>query len=183
MICAGCQTTLPDEAVACWKCGTPTGRGATASPVARPSTPPNIAPSSVLPVHTLPQPAGSPPAATAAEERSAHDLLLLIVTFVGNAVFFVCAGWAVPFAIWGNIVSTGKQNPEWASAIELGSGVALVISGLVFFLACWLGSYWVIMRLINPNAGAANKPAAPVVSPASDTQNVSGAQSLTPKSN
>lgn len=26
MICANCKTTLPDDAVACWKCGTPTSQ-------------------------------------------------------------------------------------------------------------------------------------------------------------
>ncbi len=186
MICGNCQTTLPDEAVACWKCGLPTkgrastpsgaptaGRTSTAPPDAPPSsaasqpsvvppisTPSSLAPSiapqiPLAPQLPVPEPLSPAPAqsslAAAPGQKGAHDLLLFIVTFVGNAAFFICAGWSVPFAIWGNILSVAKQNPEWANVIDVVSGVALVISGLVFFLGCWLGSYWVILRLINPS--------------------------------
>ncbi len=34
MICASCQTVLPDEAIACWKCGAPM-----AGPASRPAVP------------------------------------------------------------------------------------------------------------------------------------------------
>ncbi len=175
MICVTCQTTLPDEAVACWKCGSPTRGGThaeagaaapTATPVSSqsPLEPPSpaasqspsaqllpvpgssaVAPPAIPPTPVAPQPADTP------QQKGAHDLLLFILTFVGNAAFFICAGWSVPFAIWGNILTTAKQNPEWASVIDVVSGVALVLSGLVFFLGCWLGSYWVILRLINPS--------------------------------
>lgn len=186
MICANCQTTLPDEAVACWKCGSGT-RGAAAArdrvapaggdtpapgavPASSPSSaaqpPPSNSPSSIAPQRSvalslaLASPAIVAPttaphtptaAAPAPEQKGAHDLLLVIITFVGNAAFFICAGWSVPFAIWGNLRNAAKQNPEWTGIVDVVSGVALLVSGLVFFLGCWLGSYWAILRLISPS--------------------------------
>ena len=119
MICNNCQTTLPDQAVACWKCGTPV---ATAVPP--------------------PEPLAAPKA-----KKGEPDLLYVILTFVITAGFFVCAGWAVPFTVWGLIIGSAKEYPQLSGLLDLLSGVGFIASAIAFFAGVWWGAYKISVRL------------------------------------
>ncbi len=131
MICDNCQTTLPDQAVACWKCGKPLVQVA---PPAIPTSPPTA---------VLPLVPSKPPEV----KKNEPDLLHVIVTFVFTAGFFVCAGWAVPFTVWGLIISSGKQYPELSGLLDVLSGVAFIVSAIGFFAGIWWGAYKISTRL------------------------------------
>ena len=113
MICQKCQTSLPEEAIACWKCGTSTAR--------------------------VPKP---PPV-----KKAEPDIFLMILTFVVTGGFFVCAGWAVPFTIWGLIIGTARQYPQLSGLIDILSGAAFIASTVTFFAGIWWGAYKVLKRL------------------------------------
>lgn len=117
MICENCQTTLPDEALACWKCG---------KPVAQP---------------------GMPPAPR--KKLKPIDPVVAFITLLLSAVFFGCAGWAVPFTVWGKLTNAASDFPQWAQALSILSTVAGVLSALVTFLGFWWLSAWLITRLIR----------------------------------
>lgn len=114
VICANCQTALPDEAVACWKCGTQ---------VAAPAT------------STLPQ-------------KPEPDILLVLLTFIAAAAFFVCAGWAVPFTVWGMISTAAKDSPQWSDLLGILGGLAFIVTTIACFGGFWYGAYWVTKRVI-----------------------------------
>ncbi len=114
MICANCETTLPDEAIACWKCGTQ------------------------LTALT----GGKPP------PKDEPDVLLVLLTFVAAVAFFACAGWAVPFTVWGMITTVAKDSPEWSGVLGILGGLAFVVSTIVCFGGFWYGAYWLIKRII-----------------------------------
>ena len=119
MICNHCQTTLPDQAVACWKCGAPVA-------------------AAVLP----PEPLTAPQA-----KKREPDLLYVILTFVITAGFFVCAGWAVPFTVWGLIIGSAKQFPALTGLLDIISGIAFILSTFGFFAGVWWGAYKISLRL------------------------------------
>ncbi len=114
MICANCQTILPDEALACWKCGTQF------------AAPPAIAPA----------------------KKTEPDILLVIFTFIASVGFFACAGWSVPFAVWGMISTAAKDSPQWSGWVGILSGISFVVMTIACFGGFWWGSYWVIKRVI-----------------------------------
>jgi hypothetical protein len=114
MICANCETTLPDEAIACWKCGTQ--------------------------ISALTS--GTPP------PRNEPDILLVLLTFVAAVAFFACAGWAVPFTVWGTITTAAKDSPEWSAVLGILGGLAFVVSTIVCFGGFWYGAYWLTKRII-----------------------------------
>ncbi len=121
MICENCQTTLPDEALACWKCGKPTGQPTT---VAQPTSPPH--------------------------KKTRIDPLVAVFTLLISAVFFACFGWAVPFTVWGRITNIGADYPQWAQVFGVVSGIAGVASALITFIGVWWLSAWLITRIIRP---------------------------------
>lgn len=116
MICANCQTSLPDEAVACWKCGTPLAGTAKDAP-GKPSEP---------------------------------DVLLALLTFFAALIFFACAGWSIPFAIWGNLSTAAKDSPQWSSLLGIVSGLAFIVATVACLGGAWWGSYWLIKRILRP---------------------------------
>ncbi len=132
MICSSCQTQLPEEAVACWKCG-----------------------EALQPTTGLPVPVRRSDAARAhsggfrriRDGLAQADPLLVVLTLLFNAAFFICFGWAVPFTIWGNIVELSKQYPEWSALLEIASTSTLLVSAVTFFIGTWWGEYQLIHRL------------------------------------
>jgi uncharacterized paraquat-inducible protein A len=116
MICANCQTILPDEAKACWKCGIPLAESA-----------------------SVPKPKGE------------TDLLMAILTFVLTAALFACVGWALPFMVWGTIVSSTKDYPQWSGVLDMFSGVSFFVTAIAFVAIVWRGSYWLITRVTRPS--------------------------------
>ncbi len=121
MICASCQTPLPEEAIACWKCG-------------------KLA---------LPAPPAAAPAPAAPLAKRQLDLLLALITLLISVAVFVCLGWAVPFTVWGLITSFGRQYPEWSAAFGIVSGAAFILSALAFFGGTWWGCYKLLQRLTS----------------------------------
>ena len=115
MICSNCQTELPDEAIACWKCGE--------------------------------QMSCSP--AKSAKHKDGVDPLLVILTLLFSVAFFVCLGWAIPFTIWGNIITVSKDHPEWSALLDMVSGIAFYVSAVGLFIFSWWGSYKLVFRLMK----------------------------------
>ena len=115
MNCAKCQTTLPDEAIACWKCGAPVAAS----------------------IAQLPK-------------QDESDLLLALLTFGISIAFFVCAGWSVPFTLWGLISNSAQGSSLLASLSGILSGLAFVMSTIAVFGGCWWGSYWLLKRIARP---------------------------------
>jgi ribosomal protein L40E len=112
MICENCKTVLPDDAVACWKCGTRT-----------PLTPETLSP------------------------KPKRDILHMLASFFVAIGVFVCFGWTVPFAVFGNISSAASSLPQWASISGVASGPIMIGTAVAFVALTWWGSYWVISRL------------------------------------
>lgn len=121
MICENCQTTLPDQALACWKCG-------------KPMTPPVTAPLPIAKPRKMPK----------------IDPLIALFTLIFSTVFFACVGWAVPFTVWGKLTNVATDFPQWAQALGVISGVAGVVSALLTFVGVWWGSAWLITRIMRP---------------------------------
>ncbi len=121
MICESCQTTLPDEAIACWKCGKPITQSATA-----------------------PLPGAEP------HKKTKIDPLVAVFTLVLSAVFFACFGWAVPFTVWGKITNFAADYPQWAQVFGVISGIAGVASALITFVGVWWLSAWLVTRVMSP---------------------------------
>ena len=115
MNCEKCQTILPDEAIACWKCGTPVAETVQAPP-----------------------------------QKDESDLLLAILTFVLSVAFFVCAGWSIPFTLWGLISTSVNGSSLLASLSSILSGLAFVASTIAVFGGCWWGCYWLLKRISRP---------------------------------
>ena len=115
MNCDKCQTTLPDEAIACWKCGAPVAAS----------------------IAQLPK-------------QDESDLLLAILTLGISIAFFICAGWSVPFTLWGLISNAVQEPSPLASSSGILSGLVFIGSTLAIFGGCWWGSYWLLKRIIRP---------------------------------
>lgn len=114
MNCANCETPLPDEAIACWKCGTPVAASA----------------------------AHAPP------RKAEPDILLILLTFAAAVAFFACAGWAVPFTVWGMITTAAKDSPEWSGLLGILGGLAFVVATIACFGGFWYGAYWLTQRVL-----------------------------------
>ncbi len=126
MICEHCQTTLPDQAIACWKCGKPVAA------LAAPTTP-------------------TAPAVQAPTSKSEPDVLIVILAFALSAILFVCMGWAIPFTVWGKISGIATDYPQWSNLIGIISGISFVIATIGFLGGVWWGSYWLITRIMRPS--------------------------------
>ncbi|MDE3091996.1 MAG: hypothetical protein KGJ80_21700, partial [Chloroflexota bacterium] len=64
-----------------------------------------------------------------------------------TVMFFVCAGWAVPFTVWGQISTASADSPQWAGLIGVVSGVAFVVATIATFGGFWWGAYWLLTRV------------------------------------
>jgi hypothetical protein len=116
MNCENCQTTLPDEAIACWKCGAPVAASVALAP----------------------------------SKKDETDLLFVIITFVISVAFFVCAGWSVPFTIWGLVTNSTKEIPPLSELGGILSGLAFIVAAVAVFGGSWWGSYWLLKRISRP---------------------------------
>ncbi len=121
MICESCQTALPDEALACWKCG-----------------------------KSIAAPTVAPPEARKPHKKPKIDPLVAVFTLLFSAVFFACFGWAIPFTVWGRITNIGADYPQWAQIFGVVSGILGVASALLTFVGVWWGSAWLITRIMRP---------------------------------
>lgn len=121
MICATCQIHLPEQAVACWKCGTPLEAVPAAVPV-------------------LTGPLSRP--------KAVHDPLLIVITFFISVALFICVGWTRPFTVWGTIVSGGKEDPGLGTFIAIASGAEFIVSTIGTFAITWWGSYTIWRKMI-----------------------------------
>ncbi len=115
MICSHCLTELPDQAVACWKCGEQTQ--------------------------------GKPTATS--KPLGGADPLLVILTLLFSVAFFICMGWAIPFTIWGNMITASKEHPDWSGLLDIVSGIAFYASAVGLFIVSWWGSYQLVFRLMK----------------------------------
>ena len=122
MICSSCQTTLPDEAIACWKCGKP------------------LAPSVAAPAST------SKP-----RKKKPIDPIVAFLTLIGSTVFFGCIGWSVPFTVWGKLNNAAADFPQWAQFLGAISTIAGVVAALITFVGIWWLSAWLITRVMRPD--------------------------------
>lgn len=128
MICGICQTNLPDEAIACWKCGSPISE--------RPEGPakPNVPPNSRA-------------------KKDKIDPLFVVLTLLISVALFVCVGWAIPFTVWGSVIAYSGQFPQWSSTIDALSGVLFYASAVGVFAGTWWGSYQILRRLTAKPSG------------------------------
>lgn len=136
MICKNCQTTLPDQAVACWKCGKP------------------IAQLVAQPVAPTPHPVQAPPAPETPlkpkiKKKPPIDPIVAVFTMIASVIFFACIGWAVPFTVWGKTAEIFKDRPDLAQMSSVLGTAGGVLSGLILFVGVWWVSAWIITRLIR----------------------------------
>ena len=132
MICENCQTTLPDQAVACWKCGKPVAQSTAAAR---------------QPIPTPPAP--ETPLKPKVKKKAPIDPVVAVFTMIASVIFFACIGWAVPFTVWGKINSAFADYPQWAQTVGILSTALGVLSAFVLFVGVWWISAWMITRLLR----------------------------------